>query len=75
MCSSCVICLYLLYIWYISNAFKVFPIFSIVSVIEPYVCPVFNIWFEYPELPLLLLTVSICSLYIVCNVVQYSDEF
>jgi hypothetical protein len=28
---------------------------SIVSVRFPYVCPVFNTWFEYPELPLLLL--------------------
>jgi hypothetical protein len=37
------------------------PVFmtSIASVIIPYVCPVFHLWFEYPELPLLFLIVSI----------------
>jgi hypothetical protein len=29
----------------------------------PYVCPVFNIWLEYPELPLLFLIIM-CVLYI-----------
>jgi hypothetical protein len=58
--------------WYRSNVFMCFPFFSvfmisIVSVILPYACPVFNMWFEYPELQLLLLIACICSLYLVWN--------
>jgi hypothetical protein len=51
-----------------SNFFSLFFITSIVSVILSYVCPVFNIWFEYRELPFLLLIANICSLYLVWNV-------
>jgi hypothetical protein len=32
---------------------------SMVSVIGPYLCPVFSMWFEYPELVLLLLLLAI----------------
>jgi hypothetical protein len=35
---------------------------SIVSVSVPYVCPVFNMWLEFPDLLLLFLIVCICSL-------------
>jgi hypothetical protein len=34
----------------------------------PYVCPEFNIWFEYPELLLLLLIALTCSLYLTLSV-------
>jgi hypothetical protein len=70
----CKLFLLILCMWYRSNVrvFICFPFFSvfmmsIVSVIFPYVCPVFNMWFEYPELPLLLLIACICSLYLVWN--------
>jgi hypothetical protein len=46
------------------SVFKTF----LVLVILPYACPVFNICFEYLELPLLFLTACICSLYLVWNV-------
>jgi hypothetical protein len=66
----CNLSLLILYIWYLSDVkmFSFFFIFimSIVSVIEPHVCPVFNIRFEYPGLPLLILIACICSLYLVC---------
>jgi hypothetical protein len=39
-----------------------------VPVIVPYVCPMFNIWFEYLELLLLLLIAWICSLYLTLNI-------
>jgi hypothetical protein len=66
----CSLFLLILCMWYCSNVFTWFPFFcvfmmSIVSVIFQYVCPVFNTWFEYPELPLLLLIACICSLYLV----------
>jgi hypothetical protein len=62
----CNLFLLILCMLYRSNVFMCFPFFSvfmtsIVSVIFPYVCPVFNMWFEYPELPLLLLIACICS--------------
>jgi hypothetical protein len=46
------------YIWYISNVCRCFPFFSIfiiliVSIILPYMCPILNMRFEYPELLLL----------------------
>jgi hypothetical protein len=59
--------------WYFSKVFKCLPflpvlMMSIVSVIVPYVCPIFIVWFEYPELLLLLLMVWMCSLYLILNV-------
>jgi hypothetical protein len=53
--------------------FKCFPYFptfitSMMSVIVPYVCPVFCIWFEYPEFPLLFLIACTRSLYLVWHV-------
>jgi hypothetical protein len=42
-------------------------IMPIVTVMFPYLCPLFNMWFEYPELLLLLLTACIVSLYLVWN--------
>jgi hypothetical protein len=46
------------------------PLFvtPIVSVMVPYVCPVFSMWFEYPDLLLLFLMVSMCSLNLILNV-------
>jgi hypothetical protein len=49
--------------------FRCFPFFcvlimSIVSVMVPYVCPMFNMWFEYPELRLFL----IACMFFVSNV-------
>jgi hypothetical protein len=38
---------------------------SIVSVMVQYLCPVFNMLFEYPELLLLFLIACTCSLYLV----------
>jgi hypothetical protein len=38
------------------------------SVIVPYVCSVSSIWFEYPELLLLLRIDSMCSLHLTWNV-------
>jgi hypothetical protein len=38
-----------------SNVFKCFlcvRMMSMVFVMAPYFCPVFNMWFEYPDLPL-----------------------
>jgi hypothetical protein len=32
-----------------------------VSVMGPYLCPVFSMWFEYPELPLLFFIANINS--------------
>jgi hypothetical protein len=59
--------------WYFSKEFKCLPFLpvlmtSTVCVIVPYVCPVFNIWFDYLELPQLLLMAWICSLYLTLNV-------
>jgi hypothetical protein len=56
--------------WYLSKVFNCLPFLpvlmtSIVSAVVSYVCPVFNIWFEYPELALLLLIEWMCSLYLV----------
>jgi hypothetical protein len=56
----CNLFLLILCMWYCSNVFMSFPLLSvftmsILSVIFPYVCTVFNMWFEYPELPLLFL--------------------
>jgi hypothetical protein len=58
---------------YISNVFRCFVFLSvfktfIVLVVLPYLCSVFNICFEYPELPLLFLIAWTCSLYLVLNV-------
>lgn len=52
--------------WYFSNVFKYLPFLCILikstgSAMVPYLCPVFNTWFEYPELLLLSLIASICS--------------
>jgi hypothetical protein len=65
--------LLILYKWYFSNVFECFHFFcvlimSIVSVMVPYVCPMFNMWLEYPKLPLLFLTACMCSLYLLWNV-------
>jgi hypothetical protein len=52
--------LLVLCMWYFSSVFRCFPILFIlitfvVLIILPCACPVFNIWFEYPEQPLLFL--------------------
>jgi hypothetical protein len=39
-----------------------------VSLTIAYECPVFHIWFEYPELQLVFLIACNCSLYLVRNV-------
>jgi hypothetical protein len=57
-----------LYMWYFFNVFKCFPILCIlipstVSAMVPYLCPVFNMWFEYPELLLLLFSLLV---YVLC---------
>jgi hypothetical protein len=42
--------------WYFSSVFRCFLIsLFIVSVILPHACPVFDMWFDYPESPLLFL--------------------
>jgi hypothetical protein len=69
----CRFSLLVLYIWYLSYVLRCLPflpvvITSIVSDITPHACPAFNMWFEYPELLLLLLMSCICSLYLVLNV-------
>jgi hypothetical protein len=56
----CSLSLLVLCMWYFSNVFRCFPfssgfMMSTVSVILPYVCPVFSMRFEYPELLLLFL--------------------
>jgi hypothetical protein len=61
--------------WYFSSVLVCFPfscvfMISMVSVMGPYLCPVFSMWFEYPELPLLFFS-NMCSLYLVWNV-EYS---
>jgi hypothetical protein len=53
--------------------FRCFPFLTVfktftVSVILSYVCPMFNICFEYPELLLLFLIDCMFSLYLVLNV-------
>jgi hypothetical protein len=64
----------ILWMWYFSNVFNWFAFFPpyfimpVVSVMVPYLCPVFSIWLEYSELPLIFLVTCICSLYIVLNV-------
>jgi hypothetical protein len=68
VCRLCVICLTNFKHMVFSNVCEYFPLFSIfitsiLSVIIPYVYPAFNIWFEYPELSLLLPSACICSLY------------
>jgi hypothetical protein len=52
-----------------SNVFLFSLFVFIVSVMISHACSVFNIWFEYLDLPLLLLTACICSLYLVWNVI------
>jgi hypothetical protein len=69
----CNLFLFILCTWYFSTVFKCFTFFYIfmtfiVSVILPCACPVFNIRFKYPELPLLFLIACMCSLYLVRNV-------
>jgi hypothetical protein len=65
--------LMILYMWYLSSVFKCFPFLcvlsmSILSVIPQLrVCPVFNTWFEYPELLLIFLIAYIYFLYLVWN--------
>jgi hypothetical protein len=71
--SMCTLFLMILYMWYFSYVFKCFPFFSdfmmpVVSVMVPYVCLLFNIWFKYPELPLLFLISCICSLFLAWNI-------
>jgi hypothetical protein len=39
---------------------------SIASVMFPYECPVFHIWFEYPDLLLFFMSL-ICSLYLMLS--------
>jgi hypothetical protein len=73
MSHSCIACFLILYMCYFPNVFKYFPYFSviflsIISVMVSYVCPVFNICFEYSELPLMLLIACICFLYLAWNV-------
>jgi hypothetical protein len=68
MSFMCKLFLVILWMWYFSNVFKYFHFFSvlmmsIVSVMVPYVCPVFNMWLEYPKLLLLFLIACLCSLY------------
>jgi hypothetical protein len=66
--------LLVLYLWYFFSVlkcfflffFSAFSIFVALSYIP--VCPVFNMWFEYPELALLALNAYICFLYLVLNV-------
>jgi hypothetical protein len=63
---------YNLCMWYFSSVFVCFPFLcvftiSMVSVMGPYLCPVFSMWFEYPELPLLFFIADMCSLYLVWN--------
>jgi hypothetical protein len=65
----CMLCLRILYMWYFSSVYKSFLcvlMMSMVSVMVPYLCPVFNTWFEYPQL-LLFLNACIFSLYLVWN--------
>jgi hypothetical protein len=55
----CNLFLLILYAWYFSSVFKCFIflcvlIMSTVSVMVPYLCPVFNMWFEYTELLFLI---------------------
>jgi hypothetical protein len=59
----CSLSLLILCIRYFSKVFMCFSVFImfIVSVIHPYVCPVFSMWFGYPELLLLFLIACICS--------------
>jgi hypothetical protein len=57
---------------YFSSVFRCFTfqcvlMLFMVSVIVPYLRPVFNMWVEYPELLLLFLFASVCSLYLVRN--------
>jgi hypothetical protein len=57
------------------NEFKCLPFFPVfiisrVSVMVAYVCRVFSMWFEYPELLLLLLMAWMCSLYLILNVLH-----
>jgi hypothetical protein len=54
----CKLFLYNLCMWYFSCVFMCFPFLCVfmiymVSLMGPYLCPVFSMWFEYPELPLL----------------------
>jgi hypothetical protein len=64
--------LYNLCMWYFSSVFMCFPflcvfMISIVSVMGPYLCPVFSMWFEYPELPLVFFLLLIYVLCIWCG--------
>jgi hypothetical protein len=66
----CRLSLYNLCMWYFSSVFMCFTFLcvftiSMVSVMGPYLCPVFSIWFEYPELLLLFFIANMCSLYLV----------
>jgi hypothetical protein len=56
-------------IWYLSKVVKCFPFFpvlikSIMSAMVPYLCPMFNIWFEYLEL--LWLFLITCYVFCIC---------
>jgi hypothetical protein len=72
MYQLCVVCFYWFYICGIFlmylGVFLFFSVFMmfILSVILPYVCPVLSIWFKYPELPLLFLSVYV--IYIWCQI-------
>jgi hypothetical protein len=54
--------------------FSVFMMYTL-SIIVPHVCPVLNIWFEYPELSLLFLVARICSLHLVWNVLPVCPTY
>jgi hypothetical protein len=79
--------LLIIYMWYFSSVLECFPfiyvlIMFIVPVMVSYLCSVFNMWFEYPELLLLFLIACIffffwcrmlCLLSYVCE--QQSKRF
>jgi hypothetical protein len=70
--------LLILYISYFCNVFKYFPFSFSLFLLCPlcllgchmYIIHSIYLWFEYPELPLLLLTAFICSLYLVWHILS-----
>jgi hypothetical protein len=48
---------------------------SIVSLMDPYICSVFSMWLEYPELLLLFLVACMCYLYPVLNVLPHCPMY
>jgi hypothetical protein len=65
---SCTICVRDIFSSVLMFFFSFLCVFliSMVSVMGPYLCPVFGMWFEYPEL-LLLFLLLICVLCILCE--------